>query len=126
MPRPFRGWKFRPTAGGTKRCTVSRATEKPQSFRKPSAWRPPGIADLEHRIGDIIATEVARKYNDAIRRNGFARQYEGLTFWSPNINIFRDPRWGRGQETYGEDPYLTGRIGVAFIRGMQGERSALF
>jgi beta-glucosidase len=93
------------------------ATVFPQAIGLAATWD----TDLEHRIGDIIATEARAKYNDAIRRNGFARQYEGLTFWSPNINIFRDPRWGRGQETFGEDPFLTGRIGVAFIRGMQGD-----
>jgi beta-glucosidase len=76
--------------------------------------------DLMHRIADVISTEARAKYNQAIRDNNHARYY-GLTFWSPNINIFRDPRWGRGQETYGEDPFLTGRMAVAFIRGMQGD-----
>ena len=75
---------------------------------------------LMHSIADIISTEARAKYNEAIRQNNHQR-YFGLTFWSPNINIFRDPRWGRGQETYGEDPYLTGRMAVAFIRGMQGD-----
>jgi beta-glucosidase len=75
--------------------------------------------DLMHRIADVISTEARAKYNEAIRNNNHGRYY-GLTFWSPNINIFRDPRWGRGQETYGEDPYLTGRLAVAFITGMQG------
>ena len=76
--------------------------------------------DLMHRIADVISTEARAKYNQAIRENNHARYY-GLTFWSPNINIFRDPRWGRGQETYGEDPFLTGRMAVAFISGMQGD-----
>jgi beta-glucosidase len=76
--------------------------------------------DLMHRIGDTISTEARAKYNEAIRNNDHSR-YHGLTFWSPNINIFRDPRWGRGQETFGEDPFLTGRLAVAFIRGMQGD-----
>ncbi len=71
------------------------------------------------RIGDVISTEARAKYHDAIRHDNHAR-YHGLTFWSPNINIFRDPRWGRGQETYGEDPYLTSRFAVAFIESMQG------
>jgi beta-glucosidase len=75
--------------------------------------------DLMGRIADVISTEARAKYNEAIRNNQHGR-YQGLTFWSPNINIFRDPRWGRGQETYGEDPYLTGRMAVAFIKGMQG------
>jgi len=77
-------------------------------------------ADLMHRIADVISTEARAKYNQAIRQDNHGRYY-GLTFWSPNINIFRDPRWGRGQETYGEDPYLTSRMAVAFIRGMQGD-----
>jgi len=71
------------------------------------------------KIGDIIATEGRAKYNEAVK-HGDRDIYKGLTFWSPNINIFRDPRWGRGHETYGEDPYLTGRLGVAFIKGLQG------
>jgi beta-glucosidase len=68
----------------------------------------------------IISDEARAKYHDYIRR-GERGKYQGLTFWSPNINIFRDPRWGRGQETYGEDPYLTGRMGVAFVNGLQGD-----
>jgi len=71
------------------------------------------------KIGDIISTEARAKYNEATK-HGDRDIYKGLTFWSPNINIFRDPRWGRGHETYGEDPYLTGRLGVAFIKGIQG------
>src|SRR5579863_6521754 len=76
--------------------------------------------DLMHRIADVISTEARAKYNEAIRNNDHSR-YHGLTFWSPNINIFRDPRWGRGQETYGEDPFLTGRLAIQFIRGLQGD-----
>src|SRR5260370_7479455 len=72
-----------------------------------------------HRVADAISTEARAKYNEALRNNDHSR-YHGLTFWSPNINIFRDPRWGRGQETYGEDTYLTSRLAVAFIQGMQG------
>ncbi len=75
---------------------------------------------LMNRIATVISTEARAKYNQAIRDNNHARYY-GLTFWSPNINIFRDPRWGRGQETYGEDPFLTGRMAVAFVKGMQGD-----
>ena len=73
-----------------------------------------------HRMGEIISTEARAKYNEAIRQNQ-REQFFGLTIWAPNINIFRDPRWGRGQETYGEDPFLTGRMGVAFVTGMQGD-----
>jgi len=73
-----------------------------------------------YRIASAISDEGRAKYNEAIKQ-GNRGQYWGLTFWTPNINIFRDPRWGRGQETYGEDPYLTGRIGLAFMRGLQGD-----
>lgn len=71
-------------------------------------------------IAEIIATEARAKYNEAVRKND-RDIYKGLTFWSPNVNIFRDPRWGRGHETYGEDPYLTSRLGVAFVKGLQGD-----
>ncbi len=76
--------------------------------------------DLVHDVADIISTEGRAKYHE-FQREGDRGIYKGLTFWSPNINIFRDPRWGRGHETYGEDPYLTGRLGVAFIKGLQGD-----
>lgn len=75
--------------------------------------------DLVWKIADAISTEGRAKYNIA-RKHGDRDIYKGLTFWSPNINIFRDPRWGRGQETYGEDPYLTSRLGIAFVNGLQG------
>ena len=75
---------------------------------------------LVNRVATVISDEARAKYHEAQRRGNHARFY-GLTFWSPNINIFRDPRWGRGQETYGEDPYLTGRLGVAFVKGLQGD-----
>ena len=71
-------------------------------------------------IADVIATEGRAKYN-AYAAKEDRDIYKGLTFWSPNVNIFRDPRWGRGHETYGEDPYLTSRLGVAFVKGLQGE-----
>lgn len=77
-------------------------------------------ADLLFRVAQVIATEARAKFHE-FQRQGDHGIYKGLTFWSPNINIFRDPRWGRGHETYGEDPYLTGRLAVAFIRGLQGD-----
>ena len=77
-------------------------------------------APLIHDMAIVISTEARAKHNQAVRA-GHRDIMEGLDFWSPNINIFRDPRWGRGQETYGEDPFLTGRMGVAFVTGMQGE-----
>jgi beta-glucosidase len=76
-------------------------------------------ADLLRQAAEIIATEGRAKFHE-FQRRGDRGIYKGLTFWSPNLNIFRDPRWGRGQETFGEDPYLTGRLGVAYIRGLQG------
>ena len=75
---------------------------------------------LLEQLGDVAATEGRAKYN-ALSAKGDRDIYHGLTFWSPNINIFRDPRWGRGHETYGEDPYLTSRMGQAYVRGLQGE-----
>jgi beta-glucosidase len=77
-------------------------------------------APLIHEMAIVIGTEARAKHNQAVRA-GRRDIMEGLDFWSPNINIFRDPRWGRGQETYGEDPYLTGRMGVAFVTGLQGD-----
>jgi beta-glucosidase len=77
-------------------------------------------APLIHEMAVVIGTEARAKHNQAVKA-GRRDIMEGLDFWSPNINIFRDPRWGRGQETYGEDPYLTGRMGVAFVTGLQGD-----
>ena len=76
---------------------------------------------LIRRDADVISTEFRAKYNVSRGQDGMSDWYKGLTPWSPNINIFRDPRWGRGQETYGEDPYLTARMGVAFVEGLQGK-----
>src|SRR5438067_12255915 len=92
------------------------ATVFPQAIGLAATWD----TDLMQRVADVISTEARAKYNDAIA-HGNHGQYFGLTFWSPNINIFRDPRWGRGQETYGEDPFLTAQLGVAFVRGLQGD-----
>lgn len=76
--------------------------------------------ELLNKIAQIIATEGRAKYNESSKKED-RDIYKGLTYWSPNVNIFRDPRWGRGHETYGEDPYLTSRLGVAFVKGLQGE-----
>lgn len=91
--------------------------------------QPIGLAASFHdefleEMGDITATEGRAKYNEQ-QRQGDRGLYKGITFWSPNINLFRDPRWGRGHETYGEDPYLTSRMGVAYIKGLQGEGKRL-
>ena len=79
---------------------------------------------LIQKVAEVIAEEGRAKYN-AYSQEGDRDIYKGLTFWSPNVNIFRDPRWGRGHETYGEDPYLTSRLGVAFVKGLQGEGEGL-
>jgi beta-glucosidase len=92
------------------------ATVFPQAIGMGATWDP----QIVHGMGEVISDEARAKYNQAQREDNH-RIFFGLTFWSPNINIFRDPRWGRGQETYGEDPFLTGRIGVAFVRGVQGD-----
>src|SRR4030042_1040581 len=92
------------------------ATVFPQAIGLAATWNP----DLVHRIAVAISDEARAKHHEALRRK-IRQIYSGLTHWSPNVNIFRDPRWGRGQETYGEDPYLTGRIGAAFVKGLQGD-----
>ncbi len=92
------------------------ATVFPQAIGMAATWDAPMV----HTMGKVIATEGRAKYNEA-QRQGNHRIFYGLTFWSPNINIFRDPRWGRGQETYGEDPFLTAQMGVAFVTGVQGD-----
>jgi beta-glucosidase len=92
------------------------ATVFPQAIGLAATWNP----DLVHRIAVAISDEARAKHHEALRRK-IRQIYSGLTYWSPNINIFRDPRWGRGQETYGEDPYLTASMGVAFVKGLQGD-----
>lgn len=76
--------------------------------------------DRAHKVATAISDEARVKFS-VPKEKGISGRYAGLTFWTPNINIFRDPRWGRGQETYGEDPYLTGEIGTSFVRGLQGD-----
>ena len=80
--------------------------------------------ELLYEVAQCIATEARAKYNESVKQED-RDIYKGLTLWSPNVNIFRDPRWGRGHETYGEDPYLTGRLGVAFVKGLQGDGAYL-
>ncbi len=94
------------------------ATVFPEPVGMASTWNP----ELLRTEGTVIGIEGRAKFNDyANQHNGDSKWWTGLTYWTPNINIFRDPRWGRGQETYGEDPYLTGELGVAFIKGIQGD-----
>src|SRR5262245_7564844 len=92
------------------------ATVFPQAIGMAATFDEP----LMRKIGDVISTEFRAKYYATLHKDRSSEWYRGLTVWSPNINIFRDPRWGRGQETYGEDPYLTSRLGVAFVTGLQG------
>ncbi len=94
-----------------------RATVFPQAIGMSATWD----KELIHRVASAIGDEGRAKYHAALRRNGYTDQYQGLTFWSPNVNIFRDPRWGRGQETWGEDPFLTGEMASAFVKGLQGD-----
>ena len=97
------------------------ATVFPQAIGMAATWDPALIREE----GEVVGIEARAKHHEALRqgRHGI---YSGLTFWSPNINIFRDPRWGRGQEAYGEDPFLTSRMGVAFARGLQGDDPRYF
>ncbi|HCT29308.1 MAG TPA: glycosyl hydrolase, partial [Bacteroidales bacterium] len=95
------------------------------SFPQPIGLAATFNADAIYKMGIIISDEARAKYHQFVRE-GKHGLYEGLTFYSPNINIFRDPRWGRGHETYGEDPYLSGTLGVAFVKAMQGENPNYF
>ncbi len=97
------------------------ATVFPQAIGLSASWD----TDMMRNVADVISTEARAKNNEFLRK-GERDIYKGLTFWSPNINIFRDPRWGRGQETYGEDPYLTARMGVSFVKGLQGDDPKYF
>ncbi len=94
-----------------------RATVFPQAIGLGATWNPA----LVRRVASAIGDEARAKYHEAVRRHGFSAHYQGLNVWSPNVNIFRDPRWGRGQETWGEDPFLTSEMGAAFVRGVQGD-----
>ena len=100
---------------------AGRATVFPQAIGMAATFND----ELIYAVADAISDEARAKFNAAVKNNN-RTQYLGLTFWSPNINIFRDPRWGRGHETYGEDPYLTGRLGTAFVKGMQGDDQNYF
>ncbi len=97
------------------------ATVFPQAIAMASTWD----KSLMHNIGNAISDEARAKYYNSVKK-GERELYQGLSFWSPNINIFRDPRWGRGMETYGEDPYLTGQMAVQFIKGLQGNNPKYF
>ena len=95
---------------------AGRATVFPETIGMAATWD----TGLLFRVSTAISDEARAKHEEFVRR-GKRGIYEGLTFWTPNINLFRDPRWGRGMETYGEDPLLTGKMAVAFIKGLQGD-----
>jgi len=102
---------------------VSGTTEFPEPVGLAASFD----TDAIHKMAVIIGTEGRIKHAQAEKANGgFSNIFQGLDFWAPNINIFRDPRWGRGQETYGEDPFLAAKMGVAFVTGMQGEDSKYY
>jgi beta-glucosidase len=94
-----------------------RATVFPQAIAMAATWD----KDLIYQVASAIGDEGRAKYHEALNRKGCTDQYQGLTFWSPNVNIFRDPRWGRGQETWGEDPFLTGEMASSYVHGLQGD-----
>ena len=94
-----------------------RATVFPQAIGMAATWDP----ELIEKVASAVGDEARAKHHEALRRKGETGMFQGLTVWSPNINIFRDPRWGRGQETWGEDPFLTGEMGAAYVRGLQGD-----
>src|ERR1043166_3746054 len=95
---------------------AGRATAFPETIGLAATWD----TNLIFRVATAISDEARAKHHEFVRR-GKHNIYQGLTFWTPNINLFRDPRWGRGMETYGEDPYLTGRMAVALIKGLEGD-----
>jgi beta-glucosidase len=94
-----------------------RATVFPQVIGMAATWD----TALIERVASAVGDEARAKYHETGRKNGRSFKYQGLNIWAPNINIFRDPRWGRGQETWGEDPILTGEMGAAYVRGLQGD-----
>lgn len=110
---PFYNW-WNEALHGVARCGM--ATVFPQAIGMAASFDP----ELLKEVADAISTEGRAKYNMYQKYEDYSI-YKGITFWSPNVNIFRDPRWGRGQETYGEDPFLTARMGVAFVEGLQGD-----
>jgi len=98
-------------------AAAGHATVFPQAIGMAATWDVP----LVHQVGNVVSIEFRAKYLGERHRLGGSDWFQGLTVWSPNINIFRDPRWGRGQETYGEDPYLTAKLAVAYVTGLQGD-----
>lgn len=102
---------------------VARTKEKVTSYPQAIGMAASFDTEMLQTVADAISSEGRAIYNDDVKNGATGKIYRGLTYWTPNINIFRDPRWGRGQETYGEDPYLTGKMGVAMVKGLEGEDS---
>lgn len=100
---------------------VARSTEKVTVFPQPIGLAATFNPQELFRSAEMIADEGRAVYNASVQKGNTLRRYTGLTFWTPNVNIFRDPRWGRGHETYGEDPYLTSEMGIAMVKGLQGD-----
>jgi len=115
--KPYEWWNE--ALHGVARAGI--ATVFPQSIGMAASFNDSLLFDVFNAISD-----EARAKNHMFRKKGQYKRYQGLTFWTPNVNIFRDPRWGRGQETYGEDPYLSGRMGMAVVRGLQGNNNTKF
>lgn len=115
--RPYNWWNE--ALHGIARA--GKATMFPQAIGMAATFD----CDAVEKAFGVVSDEARAKFHDA-RRRGVYDRYYGLTFWTPNVNIFRDPRWGRGQETYGEDPYLTSRMGVAVVKGLQGTGQGLY
>lgn len=102
---------------------VARTTERVTSFPQAIGMAATFDAEALQKAGDIASTEGRAIFNEDLKAGTTGKIYRGLTYWTPNVNIFRDPRWGRGQETYGEDPFLTSKMGAAMVRGLEGDDS---
>lgn len=100
---------------------VARSTEKVTVFPQPIGVAATFNPEEWFKAAEMISDEGRAVYNKSVKKGNTIRRYTGLTFWTPNVNIFRDPRWGRGHETYGEDPYLTTQMGLAMVKGLQGD-----
>ena len=102
---------------------VARSTEKVTVFPQPIGLAASFNPEELFKSAEMISDEGRAVYNASVKKGNTLNRYTGLTFWTPNVNIFRDPRWGRGHETYGEDPYLTSEMGISMVKGLQGNDS---
>ena len=117
--RPYRGWTSPAYDWWSEALHGVARSGTATIFPEPIGMAATFDDSLVHVVGTAISDEARAMYNAAVAE-GYRERFGGLTFWTPNINIFRDPRWGRGQETYGEDPFLTAHMGVALVKGLQG------